>query len=213
MNILLFGATGAIGRRVLREALIRGHSVTAVLRDPARAADLPSSVRIETGDAGDADRVAALSLGQDLVISATRPKPGQESELPAAASALLAGLRRTGVRLLLVGGAGSLALPDGSGRLVIDDSSLVPPDWRPIAQACGDQLAVCRAETETDWTYLSPPAQIAPGERTGRDRHGQDELLLDAEGRSAISFEDFAVALLDEAEQPHHARARFTVAY
>jgi putative NADH-flavin reductase len=147
------------------------------------------------------------------VVGATRPSPGREDELVTTAEALLAGLARTGVRLLLVGGAGSLTVPGTGGTAAIDDPRHVPAAWRAIAQACTDQLAVCRAETEVDWAYLSPPALLEPGRRTGRYRLGADELLVDAGGRSAISMEDLAVALLDEAERPAHHRTRFTVAY
>jgi putative NADH-flavin reductase len=153
-----------------------------------------------------------LSNGQDLVISATRPVPGNESDHATTAKALLDGLRVTGVRLLLVGGAGSLLAPD-TGLPIVDDARYVSPAWRAIAVACCDQYAVCKAEAETDWTYLSPPALLQPGERTGSYRLGRDILLVDAEGRSAISMEDLAVALLDEAESPRHRRARFTVAH
>ncbi|MER7506045.1 NAD(P)-dependent oxidoreductase [Nonomuraea pusilla] len=208
MRITVFGAAGGVGRRVLAEAVDRGHDVTAVVRDPARRPGLPG--RVVAGDAAAVEDVVRLSAGQDVVISATRPAPGHEQDLVTTAEALLAGLARTGVRLLLVGGAGSLTVP-GGGALV--DTPDFPPDWRPIALACGDQLDACRADTAVDWAYLSPPALLEPGVRTGRYRLGRDELLTDASGRSEISMEDLAVALLDEAERPRHHRARFTVAY
>ncbi|MFI1180080.1 NAD(P)-dependent oxidoreductase [Streptomyces sp. NPDC020799] len=213
MRITVFGAAGNVGSRVVAEALSRGHEVTAVVRDPARFPHLPAGVEARTGDAAVADDVAALSAGQDLVISATRPAPGRESEHAATTRALLAGLARTGVRLLVVGGAGSLTVPGSGGRAVRDDPALAPAAIRPITLAGTEQLAVCRAETTVDWVYLSPAARLAPGERTGAYRLGTDELLVDAEGNSAISMEDLAVALLDEAEWPKHRRVRFTVAY
>ncbi|MCW2877800.1 MAG: hypothetical protein JWQ95_1900 [Sphaerisporangium sp.] len=154
-----------------------------------------------------------LSADQHVVISATRPAPGKESELAATARALLAGLSGSGVRLLAVGGAGSLTVPGSGGTLVVDDPSYVPADWRDIALACNDQLAVFRGETGVDWAYLSPPAIMEPGERTGSYRLGSDELLINPEGNSTISMEDLAVALLDEAERPRHHRTRFTVAH
>ncbi|MGN9844529.1 NAD(P)-dependent oxidoreductase [Nonomuraea sp. H19] len=210
MRITVFGAAGAVGGRVVAEALARGHEVTAVVRDPARLRD--SAAHVRTGDASNVEDVAALSAGQDLVISATRPVPGFEGDLVVTAKALLAGLARTGVRLLLVGGAAGLTVP-GTGGLTVVETPDFPPAWRPIALACNQQLAACRAETAVDWTYLSPPALLEPGERTGGYRVGGEELLLDAAGRSAISMEDLAVALLDEAERPRHRQARFTVAY
>lgn len=211
MHIVVFGAAGNVGRRIVAEALTRGHAVTAVLRDLDRVPGCLEGATLRTGDAANATDVARLSAGQDLMISATRPAPGNEGDHARTAKALLEGLRGTGARLLLVGGAGSLLAPD-TGLPIVNDPRYVSPAWRAIAVACCDQYAVCKAETETDWTYLSPPAQLQPGERTGSYKLGRDTLLLDAEGRSAISMEDLAVALLDEAEAPRHRRERFTVA-
>jgi putative NADH-flavin reductase len=203
MRITVFGATGNVGSRVVTEARSRGHEVTAVTRRPT-----PGT---RTGDAADIDDVIALSAGQDLVISATRPGSGRESELVTTTRTLLAGLGRTGVRLLLVGGSATLTDP-GTGIRTVDAPDY-PAAWRPIGLACADQLDVCRADTGADWAYASPPALIEPGNRTGRYRLGADELVVDADGISAISMEDFAVALLDEAERPKHHRTRFTVGW
>lgn len=212
MRITVFGAAGNVGSRVVAEALSRGHEVTAVVRDAARFAELDPAALARTGDAGEPEDVVRLSKDQDLVISATRPAPGREGEFAGTTRALLAGLARTGVRLLVVGGAGSLTVPGTGGALVTDDPAF-PADWRPIAGACGEQLAVCRADTAVDWAYLSPAALLEPGVRTGGYRLGADELLVDARGESSISMEDLAVALLDEAELPRHHRTRFTVGY
>ncbi|MCT2593078.1 NAD(P)H-binding protein [Streptomyces sp. N2-109] len=212
MRITVFGAAGNVGSRVVAEALHRGHEVTAVVRDSARFPELAAAARPRAGDAADAGEVAELSEGQDVVISATRPAPGREGELAVIAEALLTGLAQTGVRLLLVGGAGSLTLP-GTGGTTVAEGPDFPPSWLPIALACNDQLAVCKAETRVDWVYLSPSAMLEPGVRTGGYRVGSDELLVDADGNSSISMEDLAVALVDEAEQPQHHRARFTVGY
>ncbi|GLY86778.1 NAD(P)-dependent oxidoreductase [Actinoallomurus iriomotensis] len=211
MRITVFGAAGDTGSRVVTEALDRGHEVTAVVRRPGHHHD---GAEVRMGDAGDAGDVARLSAGQDVVISATRPAPGREHELAATAEALLTGVARTdpAARLLIVGGAATLTVP-GTGGFVIDDPDF-PADLRPIALACAEQLAVCRAtETDVDWAYLSPAALLEPGKRTGVYRTGTDTLLTDDEGNSAISMEDFAVALLDEAENPAHHRTRFTVAW
>ncbi|MFE2376239.1 NAD(P)-dependent oxidoreductase, partial [Streptomyces sp. NPDC059398] len=171
MRITVFGAAGNVGGRVVAEALSRGHEVTAAVRDPARATALPAAVRVRTGDAGDPDDVATLSAGQDLVISAVRPPVGRERELVTATAAVLAGAARAGVRVLVVGGAGSLTVPGTGGATVIDGPDF-PPDWRPIALACDEQLAVCRADTAADWACLSPAALLEPGIRTGRYRLG-----------------------------------------
>jgi len=212
MRILVFGAAGNVGRRIVAEAMHRGHQVTSVLRNPDSAPGFLAGSTLQSGNAANAGDVARLSEGQDLVISATRPAAGAERDHAKTAEALLEGLRQSGVRLLLVGGAGSLLAPD-TRQEIVDDQRYVQSAWRDIALACCDQYAVCRAETIADWSYLSPPAQLQPGERTGRYRTGGDILLLDADGHSTISMEDLAVALLDEAEVPRHRRARFTVAY
>ncbi|WP_370944302.1 NAD(P)-dependent oxidoreductase [Amycolatopsis sp. cg5] len=183
----------------MTEARSRGHEVTPVSRRP--------STTMRTGDATNVEDVASLSEGQDVLISATRPAPGSGPELVAAAKALLAG---TKCRLLLVGGAASLRVADGT---ILSDTPDFPAEIREIALACNEQLAACRAASDVDWTYLSPPASLEPGVRTGSYRVGADDLLVDANGLSSISVEDFAVALVDEAERPRHRGTRFTVGY
>lgn len=210
MRITVFGAAGNVGSRVVAEALSRGHEVTAVVRDPTRPHELPPTAQVRTGDARNVEDVARLSTRQDLVISATRPAPGSEGELAVAAKALLAGLARTDVRLLVVGGASSLTVPGGG---TVEEAPDFPAALRDIALACTGQLEVLRNDSEVDWAYLSPAALLEPGVRTGEYRLGADELLVDADGNSSISMEDLAVALLDEAERPKHHRSRFTAAY
>ncbi|MFD8753803.1 NAD(P)-dependent oxidoreductase, partial [Kitasatospora sp. NPDC059577] len=157
--------------------------------------------------------VARIAAGQDAVVTATRPVPGSEHELAAATTGLLAGIAGTGVRLLAVGGAGSLTVPGSDGTTLVESPGF-PAEIRPIALACNEQLDLYRAaDAEVDWTYLSPAALLEPGARTGRFRLGLDELLVDADGNSAISMEDLAIALLDEVERPAHHRARFTAGY
>ncbi|MGY2061428.1 NAD(P)-dependent oxidoreductase, partial [Nocardia gipuzkoensis] len=200
------------------EAVARGHHVTAVSRDPHRLGELPLEVELRAGDAADPDQVAELSAGQDLVISATRPAAGREYELADVATGLLIGLARTAVRLLVVGGAGHLTVPGADGRVLIETPDF-PPHLLPIALACHAQLQLFQAAAThpdggpVDWTYLSPPAELEPGERLGEYRTGTDELLTTDSGASFISLEDLAVALLDEAENPKHHRTRFTVGY
>jgi putative NADH-flavin reductase len=197
MRITVFGATGAVGREVVAEATARGHDVLAASR--------------ATGvDATDPAQVARLAAGQDVVISATRPQPGREPELVAVARAMFAGLRGSGVRLLLVGGAATLRRPDG---VLVQDAPDFPAELLPIANACADQLAVCWDQVDVDWAYLSPPMSLEPGPRTGRYRLGADDLVVDASGTSRITNADLAVALLDEAARPKHHRTRFTVGY
>ena len=126
---------------------------------------------------------------------------------------MLAAAAEVGIRLLIVGGAASLRLPGQNGATVLTAPGFLPEAVRPIAKASFAQYELCRADAAADWTYLSPPAALAPGARLGRYREGLDDLLLDAAGESRISMEDLAVALLDEAETPTHRGERFTVAY
>ncbi|MEU1132001.1 NAD(P)H-binding protein [Streptomyces sp. NPDC005900] len=215
MRITVFGAAGTAGSRVVTEALTRGHEVTAVVRDRARFAELHPRATHRTGDAGDPAQVAELAAGQDVVVNATRPAPGREADHAAVTRALLAGLAATpDVRLLVIGGAGSLTVPGTDGTRVIDDPRFVPPAWRHVAEASNAQYEALRtADTPVNWTYLSPPALLEPGVRTARFRLGRDELLIDAAGKSSLSMEDLAVALLDETESPRHPRGRFTAGY
>ena len=213
MKITILGAAGNAGSRVVAEALSRGHEVTAVVRSSTSSSYLPIGVTVLTGDAGNAEDVAEISAGQDVIISAIRPAPGNKSETVATTNALMDGLAQTGVRLLVIGGAATLSVPNTGGKTVLEDANFLPVSARHIGKASADQLAACLAETRVDWAYLSPAAQLAPGERTGIYRLGTDELLLNAEGKSTISMEDLAVVIVDEAEQPKHHQTRFTAGY
>jgi putative NADH-flavin reductase len=213
MRITVFGAAGNVGKRVVDEALSRGHQVTAVVRRAGRFEQLNAALKAGIGDVGNLNDVLRLSEGQDLVISATRPPKGCESELIASTRCLLTASEQSGVRLLLVGGAASLTVPGSQGTLVVDDPKFVSPAWKDIALACLAQYKLCSENANLDWTYLSPPALIMPGQRSGKYRLGNDELIVDTEGNSQISLEDFAVALMDEAERPQYRQKRFTVAY
>ena len=213
MKLALFGASGTIGQRILREALSRGHTVTAIVRDPSRVAGQGPNVQSVEGNILDPHSVATSVAGHDAVISAFGPGANQGVEaVPQAVRSLLAGLRAAGVkRLAFVGGAGSLEVAPG---VKVQDTPGWPAEFQGIAQAHTDALGVFRREgSDLDWTFLSPPALIEPGERTGKFRLGGDQLLTDDQGQSRISAEDYAIALLDEVEDPKHIRRRFTVAY
>ncbi len=213
MKIIVFGARGDVGSRVVTEALTRGHSVTAVVRKEAQITSLPALVTVSVVDVSNAVQVAEAMAGHDLAISAVRPPDGQEDLLVDLTRSVLDAAAQVSVRLLLVGGAASLLLPDESGYTVLTAPDFLPDAVVPIARACQAQYELCLAETDADWSYLCPPAMLTPGARSGRYRLGSDVLLRDDDGNAAISMEDFAVALLDEAEAPRHKRTRFTVAY
>jgi hypothetical protein len=211
MKLVIFGASGLLGTRLVTEALDRGHELTAVARDASRLDDRGARVRTASADATDPDSVAAVATGHDVAVSAVTDHQAPEV-LVDAARGLLVGLSRAGVpRLISVGGAGSLLVAPGK-RLV--DTPDFHEEWKPEALAAAAALEVLRAaQTPVDWSFISPGALLAPGERTGRYRLGGDELLVDGDGRSHISMEDFSVAILDEVENPKHLRQRFTAAY
>lgn len=216
MRIVVFGATGNVGRRVVAEALRRGHEVVGVVRDPAAVQSPDLRVTLVKGDATDADRVAEIVRGADAVVSAISPRPNARGlpapSLAANARALIAGLRSAGVRrVLYVGGASSLEVAPGQA---LADQPDFPEIYKAEAREGRDALAIWRAEAQgLDWTYLSPAAEFGPGEHTGKYRTTGEQLLVDDNGRSFISFEDFAVAVLDELEKPQHVGRRFGVAY
>lgn len=213
MRITVFGAAGQVGRAVVEEAVSRGHIVTAVVRNPAHLNDLPANALARTGDALKIGDVLMISADQDVVINATRSATSDIDEVTRTTRTLMDGLAQTGVRLLVVGGAASLLVPGTDKRTVLDTPEFLPPSLKQVGLASIAQFNTCMAETRVDWAYLSPPARLTPGKRTGQYRLGRDELLLDEDGDSRITIDDLAVALLDEAENPRHHRARFTAAY
>ena len=216
MKLVLFGAGGQVAQRIAREALDRGHEVVGVARNAASVRSDNERLTIVEGDATDPASVAKLSKGADVIVNALSPRPSPSgrpaTSLSRAARALMEGAARVGVpRLIVVGGAGSLETAPGV-RLV--DSPGFPEEYKAESLSQADALSAYRARAGNfDWTYISPPAEMGPGTRTGRYRTGDDALLVDAKGQSFISYEDFAKAVLDEIEHPTHPRARMTVAY
>ncbi|MFJ7219188.1 NAD(P)-dependent oxidoreductase [Amycolatopsis sp. NPDC098790] len=204
MKIAVVGAAGMVGSRVLAEAARRGHDLLAIVR--TRRPGLPDVPVVEARP----DRLAAFFAGTDAVVAAARPAPGQEHTVAPTTTALLDAAATAGTRVLVVGGAAPLRAPGGG--LVLDDPRYVPPEYRAIAGASAAQLAVCRAHPAADWVYLSPPAILAPGARTGGYRRGTTTLLTRPDGTSEISAEDLAAAVVDELENAGADR-HFTVGY
>jgi len=198
MKIAVIGAAGNLGSRTVAEALRRGHHVTALTGTEV--------------DATDPAAVASAVAGHDASVGATRPLPGHEDQAAVVTRALLSAHAQAGVRFLMVGGSGSLLVPDSDNHFVAEDPRWVPAQIHDLARSAIDQLELCHQNTDTDWTYIAPSAQMEPGVRTGNYRTGANELLIDSQGRSYISMEDMAVAILDEIETPSHRRQRFTVA-
>lgn len=218
MRLVVVGATGNVGRRIVLEAARRGHEVLGVVRDPEAVESPSPDVKLLPGDATQPESLARVARGADAVVSAISPRPSPRG-LPAPtlvdnARALIGGLPGAGVkRVLMVGGAGSLEV--SPGQQLVDQPGF-PDAYKPEALDGRAALEVFRAEgtgAGLEWTFLSPAVEIGPGERTGRYRKTLDLVLWDAAGKSFISFEDFAVAVLDELERPEHVGKRFGVAY
>ncbi|WP_095078602.1 NAD(P)-dependent oxidoreductase [Pseudomonas sp. Irchel s3h17] len=202
-KIAIIGATGRAGSQLLEEALRRGHSITAIARDTSKLSPRPGVVS-KNVDVLDAAALQAAVAGHDLVISAAH-----FATIPS--SAIIDPVKQAGVkRLLVVGGAGSLLLPTGT-RVI--DSPDFPAEYKAEASAGAVFLDTLRQEQELDWTFLSPSALFVEGERTGTFRIGQDDLLVSVEGKSWITFADYAIAMLDEVEKHAYSRQRFTVGY
>lgn len=201
-KVALIGASGQAGSRILKELSDRGHSVTAIARSPEKIAVLPG-VTARKGDVLDRDGLAELLRGHDAVISSVHFSDTDPRVLIGAVKASGAG------RYLVVGGAGSLEVAPGQ-RLV--DKPNFPAAYKVEATRGATFLDLLKLENDLDWTFLSPSAIFAPGERTGKFRVGKDTLLSNENG-SNISFEDYAIAMVDEIERPAHSRERFTVGY
>lgn len=202
MRIAIIGASGNVGQRLVAEAVSRGHEVTAIARDISRvpAGDHVDPVKADVTDPA----TAALLKGHDVAILSVR---FQGLDL----DSVLDTVKASGVpRLLVVGGAASLEAEPG---VQLIDTPGFPDVIKVEAEPARQGLARLRKEEAIDWTFLSPSVFFGPGERTGTFRLGGDALLTASDGKSHITYEDYAVAMLDEIERPKHRRARFTVGY
>lgn len=203
MKIAIIGATGQVGSRILAEALRRGHTVTAIARGAARKA-AAAGVTAVSLDITDSAALARALAGNDAVVSAVR-------FISTPPEVLIKPIKAAGVkRWFIVGGAGSLEVAPGKALV---DAPGFPELYKAEASAGRDFLNAIRGEQELEWTFLSPSAVLAPGTRTGKFRVGADQLLTAPNGDSSISIEDYAIAVIDELENPRHIRQRFTVGY
>jgi hypothetical protein len=213
MKVVLLGATGFVGSALLGEALSRELEVTAIARHPEKLASQEGLVA-KAGDVYDPGLLATLIEGHAALISAFNPgwkNPSLYDDQVRGTASIIKAVKTAGIkRILWVGGASGLEVKPGVRML--DGPGL--PDWvRPGALATFNALEQLRKEPELEWTYLAPSADLFPGERTGKFRLGTDQLLVDANGQSRISVQDYAVAMLDELEKPQHIHQRFTVGY
>ncbi|EKU89168.1 NAD(P)-dependent oxidoreductase [Bacteroides oleiciplenus] len=214
-NVVLIGASGFVGTAILNELLNRNHKVTAIVRDAKKMNASNPNLTIVEADVTDTDTLKEASKGKDAVISAYNPgwkNPHIYEDTLKNYPLIVESAKQAGVkRLLIVGGAGTLFYAPGKMVMDADD---VPAQLLPGIKSLGEfYLNTLRKEKDIDWIFLSPAANMTPGKRTAKFRIGKDDLVVDANGDSNISVEDFAVAMVDELEQEKHHKERFTIGY
>lgn len=211
MKIAIIGANGNVGKVILNQALSRNYEVTAVVHNQSKYISEYDNLKITQADAFDEQSLVNAIKGNDVVISAFGPKLGDEGSLLAVTKNLINATKKALVpRLISIGGAGSLYVAPG---LKLVDSDSFPTDWKPISSAHSDALEIYKNETELNWTVLSPAALFESGKLTKKYNLGKDNLIVDEKGVSKISFEDYALALLNEVANPKFSRERFTIGY
>ena len=214
-NVLLIGATGFVGSAVLNELVSRGNKVTTVVRNIEKLAksDLVNAVK---EDVANVDAIAKLAEGKDAIISAYNPgwtNPDIATLITENYPKILGAAKQSGVkRLLIVGGAGTLFCAPG---LRVVDSGAIPAEIMGGVRPLGDfYLNTLMNENDIDWIFFSPAGVFdQEGKKTGNYRLGKDDLIVDAEGNSHISVQDYADAMVNELEKPAHHKERFTIGY
>jgi uncharacterized protein len=209
LKVILYGSTGKSGSVILKELVARSHTVVAAARKPERVQKLKDVTAVQD-DLSNSAKITSIVKGADAVVSAYGPPADDTTQIISAMDRLVKGiLEAGGPRLIVVGGAGSLFVAPG---ITLRESGHLPKVWIPIVDA---HIQVLRnlKQSSIDWTYFSPAGYFEPGERTGKFRLGKDDLITDAQGNSRISFADYAIALVDELENPQHRRERFTIGY
>lgn len=212
MKVVLYGATGHTGNRILTELTKRGHEVLAVSRHAEETIPAANGVKTQNDDLSDVGRIATAIKGYDAVVSAYAPPQNDTDQIVGVTERLVEGVKKNGgPRLVVVGGAGSLFVAPG---VTVRASGHLPPEWLPIVDSHIKVLDNLKKKSDIDWTYFSPAAFFEPGERTGKFRLGKDDLIADEKHNSRISMEDYAIALVDELEKPQHQGGqRFTIGY
>ena len=214
-NVVIIGASGFVGTAIVEEALSRGYHVKGIVRNPEKVTISNPNLKVIKADVMDTANLTDLLCGEDFVISAYNPgwtNPEIHYDTLKGYSSILKAAKSAGVkRLLIVGGAGSLFVaPD----VRVMDTSTFPQEILPgvkgLAKVLTDYLL---PEIEIDWVFFSPAGNIFPGERTAKFRLGKDNLIVDNEGNSNISVQDYAVAMIDELEKANHHQERFTIGY
>lgn len=214
-NVVLIGASGFVGNAILNELLSRGHKVTAVVRNPEKINVSNSNLEIVKEDIADTNAMVGICKGKEAIISAYNPgwtNPDIYEETLRNYPLILEAAKRSGAkRLLCVGGAGTLFCAPG---LRVVDSGAIPDAIMGGVKSLGEfYLNTLMNEKDIDWIFFSPAGTLEPGKRTGKFRLGKDDLIIDENGISHISVEDYAVAMVDELENPKHHCERFTIGY
>ena len=217
MKIALIGASGFVGTAILKEALDRGHQVKAIVRNPENITIKDDNITVIKADVLDQAQVTAAVVGSDAVVSAYNPgwsNPDIYEEFLRGSQSIQAGIKASGVkRYIVIGGAGSLEVAPG---LQAVDTPDFPAAIKPGASAARDYQAIIKKEQDLDWTFFSPAFEMHQGTsgiRKGTYRTGLDNPIFDENGRSILSVEDLAMAIVDELENPKHIKERFTAAY
>ncbi len=214
-DLILIGASGFVGSAVMSEALDRGHKVRAVVKHPEKITTVHKNLVVNKADVSIDGTLTILSKGADAIISAYNPgwqNPRIAEETTSVYRTIIRDVATSGVkRFLVVGGAGSLFISSGK-RLM--DAGIIPESYLPAVRALANiYLVDLMAEKDIDWVFFSPAGSLEPGVRTGKFRLGKDELIVDVKGESRISVADYAIAMIDELENPAHHRERFTIGY
>ncbi len=216
MKVALIGASGFVGKAILKELLQRGHQVTTVVRHTGKLIQ-QENLEVVSADVLNEVEITNAMAGNDAVISAYNAgwtNPDLYNEFLKGSQAIQAAVKKSGVkRLIVVGGAGSLFI--ATGRQIVDTEGF-PSEWKPGALAARDYLNIIKEEQILNWTFFSPAVEMhqgTSGTRKGTYRTGLENPVFDANGRSIISVEDTAVAIVDELEKPKHIQQRFTAAY
>lgn len=213
LRIAVFGASGDVGRRLIAEGIGRGHRLTAITRRASEPGTHDLLVSELVHDIEADEDLAPIIASHDVVVTALRPRDGEEPKLVHLTARVVNAAIATRTRFIVVGGAAALILPDDPSHTVLTAPGFLPDSSMDIARACQDQHDWVYPRLGSLGVYICPPAQLAPGERTGAYRVGSDTLMVDDQGVSRISIEDFAVALMDEVQHAAHTGTQFTVAY
>jgi putative NADH-flavin reductase len=208
MKVAVIGATGNAGSRITAELLKRGHHVRAIAR-PEKSITAKNGLEVANSDLSDAGQLAEVLKGADAVVSAYRPPVDDNDRIVGTTKRITQAVKKNKQRLLVVGGAGGLSVAPGVTAIA---SGQLPDAALPIAKA-HEQVRQDLEASGADWTYFAPAGLFEPGEKTGKFRLGKDDLIVDDDGNSRISSEDYAIAAVDELEKPKHRGERFTIGY